>query len=371
MKNGLYYHPERIKSDRSPLIMNSTHHHSITYFVRTLEKIAPECTEELERLSTAYEEAYKWYVENGFKVSKEPSYWAIVKNSNQNEKYKGYRSLREGLLSWAQTFHLTGFNDFYYELALWAIADYYESCLDIERKKRLKEAKEFCQKIGRSEEEYWNVMNTTKPYHERLSLSESICFEEELDTHELEETRHPIVHGFFDANTPFVFAPNRLNTVFDDFSTRLYDFENILEYDRKKTRVIKKVMSGDDLGDYEPMDWFFGQGWDPRNESWRDFEKKIDDWFLAYKKMYKQRAERFLVEKGYTKAKDKRNLEHFEWLVRYQIQNWTLKEIADYYSIQNDTVVNEDTVWKAVKNTSEIVLLTLREPNKAGRPRNK
>ncbi|UNK21030.1 hypothetical protein MNQ98_13880 [Paenibacillus sp. N3/727] len=114
--------------------------------------------------------------------------------------------MREGLLSWAQTFHLTGFNDFYFELALWAIAEYYVSCLDIERKKRLKEAKEFCQKIGRSEDDYWNLMITTKPYHERLSLSESVCFEKELDTHELEETRHPIVHGFFDANTPFVFA---------------------------------------------------------------------------------------------------------------------------------------------------------------------
>lgn len=59
---------------------------------------------------------------------------------------------------------------------------------------------------------------------------------------------------------------------------------------------------------------------DPRNETWRDFEEKIDVWFLAYKKMYKQRAEQFLVDKGYVKAKEKRNLEHFEWLVRYQIQ---------------------------------------------------
>ncbi|MNW49377.1 hypothetical protein D3C74_267920 [compost metagenome] len=368
MKTGLYYHPGRIKSDHSPVIMNASHHYSITYFVRMLEKLAPECIEELEKICGAYEIASKWYLTQGFKVDKEPSNWEIVKISHQNEEYKGYRSLRDDLLFWAKKFNLVGTTDFYIESALWAVSYFYNDCLEIERKRREKEAEKFCRDMENTEEDYWRLFYTRKPYHEILSLSESIFFEEELDTSELGELENSIVRNFFAKTFPFVFAPNRLNMLFKDFATQISDFENIVDYDRSKTKYLEQAVSGGNLEAYEPMDWYLGIGWDPRDELWRDFEKRIDGWFRSYKKMYKQRAEKFLTNKGYIKAKDKRNLEHFEWLVRYQVQNWSLKKIADYYSAQNDSVVNEDTVWRGVKNTSELVLLSLRESNKAGRP---
>lgn len=53
-------------------------------------------------------------------------------------------------------------------------------------------------------------------------------------------------------------------------------------------------------------------------------------------------------------------MEHFQWLVRYQIQNWSLNDIADFYSTK-DKILSEDTVRKALLNTARIVELEIRK----------
>jgi hypothetical protein len=68
---------------------------------------------------------------------------------------------------------------------------------------------------------------------------------------------------------------------------------------------------------------------------------------------------------GFHKTKAKRNRAHFEWLVRYQIQGWSHRKIADAYS---DKTLTEDAIGKAIRKTSKLVGLTVRQPGKAGRP---
>lgn len=96
--------------------------------------------------------------------------------------------------------------------------------------------------------------------------------------------------------------------------------------------MLEQFKDGDVTSDYKSTDWIFGNGWDPRDQTWREFEQELDTMYETYKKLYREHAEKFLMAKGYVKGKDKRNLNHFEWLIRYQIQGWTLKEIADHYS---------------------------------------
>lgn len=62
-----------------------------------------------------------------------------------------------------------------------------------------------------------------------------------------------------------------------------------------------------------------------RHES--EFEDYLDKWFASYKKLYRERNEKFMKQHGYVKGKEKRNQEHFKWLVHYQIQGWSLRQI--------------------------------------------
>ena len=66
-----------------------------------------------------------------------------------------------------------------------------------------------------------------------------------------------------------------------------------------------------------------------------------------------------MEKQGYVEGKTKRNKEHFEWLVRYQIQEWNIIDIADYYS-NKDKIIAEDTVRKALNNVSDLLQLKLK-----------
>ncbi|MBP1996921.1 hypothetical protein [Paenibacillus eucommiae] len=106
---------------------------------------------------------------------------------------------------------------------------------------------------------------------------------------------------------------------------------------------------------------FSGAGWDPRRETWRDFEEKMDQYYKMYKEAYRARSERFLRERGYVKEKEKRNYEHFKWLVHYQVQGWNLREIADHYNTsKSEVILQEDAIFRGIKSTAELVRLPLR-----------
>ncbi|NHN33158.1 hypothetical protein [Paenibacillus agricola] len=373
MKNGLYYHPERIKEENSPVITSTKQYETLSHFINLIEDLAPECVKALEQLLGSYEIAYKWFITKRFDhTTHSPSYWHLVRDSNTSEEFKGFRELQQGLLDWTLRFNLTSPSEFYTQLALWAVSSYFEDTLETERKKRVTDAKKFTKQVGMPLEQYWSTFRN-KPYEEVISLIDSLYLEDDLDEDVLTETlghTNKLRNSFFDDALPFVFAPNDLSiSLLKSKETTLYHFEEILNFDSNKTNIIKRMAAGENFENYEPHDWFSGKGWDPRSETWKDFENQLDEWFSAYKRMYRERSEKLLENNGYVKSKEKRSLEHFKWLVRYQIQNWTLKEITDHYSEESDDILNEDTIWKGIKSTSEQVFLTLRSPNKSGRPK--
>ncbi|WP_171644243.1 hypothetical protein [Paenibacillus phytorum] len=219
-------------------------------------------------------------------------------------------------------------------------------------------------------EHYWHVFKD-KPYEEVFSLSGSMYFEDDEDSLVLIEDfgqKNHIRRDFFSVNLPFVFAPNDLSLGLGD-ETRIQHFEEILSNDAFKTNLLKRMITGEKVENYKPLNWFFGKGWDPRKVPWKEFEEQMDDWFVKYKMMYRDRTENLLEQQGYIKSKEKRNLEHFEWLVRFQVQCWSLKEIADYYSEESNEILSEDTISRGIKSTAELIYLILRPGNKPGRPK--
>lgn len=296
-----------------------------------------------------------------------------MKVAHESEDFLGYRDLRQGLIDWTSKYNLISSTEFYTQLALYSLANYFEDTLEIEREKRSRVAKSFAGKYGISMEQYWTRFKN-KPYEETISLSDAIYLENEYEDDALAESfgqeLDAIQNDFFDAAMPFIFAPNRLSLFLSQGNLDTpYYFEEIKDYDSRKTHMLKQMMAGQSFEDYEPRDWFSGKGWDPRSETWKEFEDQIDNWFVAYKKMYRGRSEKLLEKQGYVRSKGKRNQDHFKWLVRYQIQNLSLKEIANYYSSEAETL-SEDAIWRGVKSTAEIVHLQLRLPNKPGRPKN-
>jgi hypothetical protein len=67
-----------------------------------------------------------------------------------------------------------------------------------------------------------------------------------------------------------------------------------------------------------------------------------------------------MQNKGYVERKEKRNLEYFQWLVRYQIQGWSAKEISDHYS-KGEKLISEDAVSKALHHAALLDGFKLRE----------
>ena len=89
------------------------------------------------------------------------------------------------------------------------------------------------------------------------------------------------------------------------------------------------------------------------------------DEYLARCRNHWEKHSRVLESWGFRKVKEKRTLLHFEWVVRYQIQNWAHRKIADFY---DDKIRTESAIGVAVRDTAKLIGLTLREGDKGGRP---
>ncbi|MDO3676142.1 hypothetical protein [Paenibacillus ehimensis] len=357
MKGGLYYHPDRIKKPSSPMLLDMARYNHIEYFVQLIENIVPEVLKDLETLIRKIDIAQKWFEEKKLDHNSSPSEWVLVKKSDQDKIYSGYAPLKNGLLNWASKYNLDSDNDFYIELALWALHSFYEDIQDADREERIQEAIEYAKHFGipreRAVEWYFSGMQrNSKPFEEKVSLSGALYVSEiEFDDFHLGESSSlkmcPIIRDLFDGHFPFVFVPKSYDLTLQNIGkseVSLNSFEEIL--------MIKKRL--------------IGTGWDPRTETWKEFEESMDRWFAAYKKMYRERTEKFMEQHGYVKGKEKRNQEHFKWLVHYQIQGWSLRQIAEHYE---DKELSEDTIFRGVKSASEIVMLNLRQSNRTGRPR--
>ena len=103
--------------------------------------------------------------------------------------------------------------------------------------------------------------------------------------------------------------------------------------------------------------------WDPAEETEAEFRYRIEE-YITRRHAAAQRA-------GWKSAVEKRNILHFAWLVHFQVQGWSIPEIAEryneHYEKQEKTLV-EDTVSKGIHQAAKLVGINLR-PGKRG-PKN-
>jgi hypothetical protein len=105
--------------------------------------------------------------------------------------------------------------------------------------------------------------------------------------------------------------------------------------------------------------------WNPRNEEWSVYNKRLEQAFRKYKDMYRTMLKFEICEGRGKPAARKLNDQHFEWLVRYQVQRWPPTAIAQKYC---HDAAKETTVRDALRSTAELIGLTVTK-RKPGRPR--
>lgn len=360
----LYYHPERIKMVNGPCIIDQSKYDAVVYFIQLIEQLAPEVLLDLEQ------QVYEIYAQAMISfenmplltVLESPCEWNVVSKSDK-DSFPLYLDLQKAINQWASRYNLLGDFDFYEQLALWSIANFHDDCQEESRLNRKDEIEKFAKERGIPVESCRtaHIYKNSWPYEEKLSLSDNLFFEYEEDDLELSKSigkKEPITHSFFSRLLPFVFSPDRYSRFTND-SREASDFESIWLHDFTRTRLIEQGK----MQEYKEIftrQWNEGTGWDPREETWSEFESRMDKNFERYKKSYRRRTEQFLQNRGYQIAKEKRNLLHFEWLVRFQVQGWSLRKIADFYSNKSDELVHEDNVFQGIKSTAEHVLINLR-----------
>lgn len=235
--------------------------------------------------------------------------------------------------NWADKYNLN--NKIFLEIALWAIPD------KRDHPKQVEDMKSFAKKMGKQMP--WKFPE--------WSITDAIYYE-----YEEEDSNRKVIDIQPNKTFPFIFTPgifnlNRMSISNSNIEAR--DYEQILvNYHLDVSFALK--------GEKEKIRGFvFGDGWDPRMDTWSEFEENIDALYKKYKELYKARTESYMEEQGYIEGKQKRNKNHFEWLVRYQIQEWSIKEIADHYSKEN-TILAEDTIKKALISTAKLLDLEIR-----------
>lgn len=347
--NKLFYHPERSKQDSVPVFSDSNQHGSVWHFLRAIEIMEPGVVQDLKELLPLYEET-----ENNKDIKDDWSEWKVIAAASE-EYNPELIPLREAVKKWGLKYNLVD-PEFkqttYLEVAIWALSSLYSHDEYAQRFIKL------CKEMD-SEVPDWAV---------RWTLAGVIHFETEEDDIQLKNT---FGEKDFSRLFPFVFTP-------DVFSDELFWVKN--EDARKEMTQSADFFEGI-IDDYEQMKnltlhgknqeylehlypWK-GKGWDPRVDSWQEFEKEIDMAYNAYKKAYRARTELFMKENGYLVGPEKRNIEHFQWLVRYQLQGWKVSQIADVYS-KKGKIISEDAVYKALKCTAALVGITLRNNDKEG-----
>lgn len=353
---SLYYHPERIYDGKCSLIDNSKYA-AVTHFLNLVESMTPEVVEDLKEIYDTYGEAEEWFFTHHKGSTFWPSDWETVKEANENF-CSGYLPLKTAISQWANKYNLVGELDFYESQGLTSLSFYYDDCKELNRKKRMKEYKDVAEQFNvpleaiRKSELY----GPSWPYEEKLQLATNVFQEDEEDTLELSKSinQEGIHNSFFQEKMPFAFTPD--NILQFTQNKDVYSYEALKNYYEIFTNLCQKRT---DDSSFEML-IYSGHAWDPRTTTWKEFEESIDRMFSEYKELYRLRAENFLIERGYIKEGEKRNLDHFKWLVHYLIQRWSLRKIADYYSQQTDKTVNEDTIFHGIKDAARLVLIDIK-----------
>jgi hypothetical protein len=99
-------------------------------------------------------------------------------------------------------------------------------------------------------------------------------------------------------------------------------------------------------------------GWDPTHETQRAFKDRVNG-LLG---QYLEEVAALASERGLVLAPVKRELEHFEWLARFQVGGESFLQIGA-------SGVSISAVEQAVRRTAKTIGLALRPLPRSGRPR--
>ncbi|PHO06651.1 hypothetical protein BFT35_10340 [Thermoanaerobacterium thermosaccharolyticum] len=267
----------------------------------------------------------------------------------------------ESLYHWVQKYNLNNANSFYADVAILAIL----KTIGVKYGYRIID--EVCYEINIPIEIIKKRENTNY-----ISLSRGLVFDncysdyKKLGLVDMDEI-YPFVFIpdiSFEDNTDFYklfymsnrydFLINRLKKYITQSQTMETYFRKILQdfiKDNDKTKKNLNVVMKPQMA------------WDPRKETWDEFEKKIDELYTQYKEIYKKEIEDFFKDNDYIPGKGKYEDSHFEWFVRYQVQGWSKEKIAREYHVTRQSVTN------AIDEIGDLVGLKPRPTSKGGRPK--
>jgi hypothetical protein len=101
--------------------------------------------------------------------------------------------------------------------------------------------------------------------------------------------------------------------------------------------------------------------WDIAFETEKQFKEKVRTKFNEYLNKYIEKCRIKAQEMNYTKSIEKRQVEHFEWFVLYQIKGWELPKITEFISQRTGKFYEESNIYKNVKKISQLIELPLRD----------
>lgn len=109
--------------------------------------------------------------------------------------------------------------------------------------------------------------------------------------------------------------------------------------------------------------------WNPELEKWQKYEADAVATFRVVLKLYRAAAEKWVKERGLVRVARKMKridpTRHYEWLVRYQVQDWSHMKIAKHYDVE------PPSISEALRKAAKSIGLTLRLTGQPGRPRKK
>lgn len=109
---------------------------------------------------------------------------------------------------------------------------------------------------------------------------------------------------------------------------------------------------------------YSGRTWHPWGFNRRKFKEMVHRDVEEALEEYMDRVERRLVNEGpyRNSARKRKQKEHFDWLIFYQVEGLSYSRVADRVTRSRQTVT------EAIKDTAHLVNLTLRPPDRGGRP---
>ncbi|HEV2202805.1 MAG TPA: hypothetical protein VGR73_23555 [Bryobacteraceae bacterium] len=111
---------------------------------------------------------------------------------------------------------------------------------------------------------------------------------------------------------------------------------------------------------------FADQGWIPTSEKWSTFYRRVSDAFKEALESYERRLRSLMESRGYVRILRKETLEHFDWLVLWQIAGRTQAQIADWHSEKTNRSYDETRIRQGIEEAARLIGLNKLRPGERG-----